>query len=517
MFQGLLALLGRSLRVDARSWQVHLARVGLMVAIYVSLSVAVFTGARFGAPGLQFFRSIVWLNVAFLTLLGIGFFSTAITEEKEEDTLGLMQMAGISPVRILLGKIGGRLFQALLLILVQYPFTLLAVTMGGVTSTQIRCAFVGLGAFMLLLAGFGLFCSTVAPRSRTSSGLIILGLVLYVAIPYAAYEFHQFLIDNEIVESASMWGGLLEWIGNSCLYLQINTIMTSTFNESPFSAQAISNIVGGLVCFFAAWALFPLCTRNPSTESVSRGMLSHKKASWRILSPGRPGTNPHYWKDFYFTGGGLGMILVRVAFYVALWCVSYVLCEFWWGSNSFQGQYPNQRAIFMYQLLVLFIITIELALVLTRCLNDEVRNQTLATLVMLPESLNSIVYSKLLGGVSACLPGLVCLFTVSSLTTAGWHHTGEFFDEAAGYFFLAHFLLVPHLAMVLGLYLRWGCVPLAVGLGIGSLFGWVSIFESMRIGPGDGIVWFATITLSVICVGCHFWIASQLPAVAARN
>ena len=100
---------------------------------------------------------IVYLDVTFMTLLGIGFFSTAITEEKEEDTLGLMLMAGISPLGILAGKTGGRLWQALLLVIVQYPFMLLAVTMGGVSGAQVWAVTVALLAYMVLLAGFGLF------------------------------------------------------------------------------------------------------------------------------------------------------------------------------------------------------------------------------------------------------------------------------------------------------------------------------------------------------------------------
>ncbi|HEY4261921.1 MAG TPA: hypothetical protein VGM98_17250, partial [Schlesneria sp.] len=97
MFQGVLALVGRSLRVDSRSLQSHLARFGLIAAIYVVLCVAQWNSTSFGAPGLRFFYGIGYLNLAFMTLLGISFFSTSISEEKEEDTLGLMLMAGIGP------------------------------------------------------------------------------------------------------------------------------------------------------------------------------------------------------------------------------------------------------------------------------------------------------------------------------------------------------------------------------------------------------------------------------------
>ena len=169
MFTGVLALLERSLRVDSRAWTAHLARAGLMLAIYLEVWQVQATAFAFGAPGLRFFQSIVFLNLLFMTLLGVGFFSTAITEEKEEDTLGLMQMAGINPLGILLGKAGGRLLQALLLIAVQYPFTLLSITLGGVADAQVRAAYVGLVAFMLWLAGWGLFCSTVSRNSRAAT------------------------------------------------------------------------------------------------------------------------------------------------------------------------------------------------------------------------------------------------------------------------------------------------------------------------------------------------------------
>lgn len=80
-----------------------------MAAIYVALGVAQWNSTSFGAPGLRFFHGISYLNLAFMTLLGLSFFSTSISEEKEEDTLGLMLMAGISPLGILIGKSGGRL------------------------------------------------------------------------------------------------------------------------------------------------------------------------------------------------------------------------------------------------------------------------------------------------------------------------------------------------------------------------------------------------------------------------
>lgn len=514
MFQGILALLGRSLRVDSRSWQVHLARFGLLVAIYISLAFAFATIGRFGAPGLRFFRAIVWLNVAFMTLLGVGFFSTAVSEEKEEDTLGLMQMAGISPLGILVGKLGGRLVQALLLIAVQYPFNLLSVTMGGITTNQVRCAFIGLTAYLVFIAGLGILCSTVAPRSRSAASMMILGLLTYVAVPYAATQFHRILVIDGNLTADSWAANLLGKIAETCLLLQINFILISSFADSPWTIQVVSNVVAGALLFVTSWVLFPICTRAPSTAHTSRGWVPVRKRTWMWgFAPGRPGINPFLWKDFYFVGGGVGMIFARTGFCAALLAVSVLLGDVWWKGG---GAYPFQYSIGLYQVLLLCMLATETALLAVRVFQEEIRGQTLATLIMLPESTTNMIYSKLAGALIGTLPGFGYL-TATVLMAGGRQNISDFLERPAGFFFLSNFVLVPHIAAVLSLYLRWGCVPLGIGFAIASLFGWVSVFEAFRVGPGDSIVWVATVIAAFICVSSHLWVVSRVPVLAARS
>ena len=512
MFAGITALLERSLRIDARSWQAHLARVGLMAGIYIALCFVFSMSARFGAPGLRFFRAIVWLNAIFLTLLGVGFFSTAISEEKEEDTLGLMQMAGISPLGILLGKIGGRLAQALLLILVQYPFTLLCVTLGGVSTAQVQAAYVGLMSYMLLLAGFGLLCSTVAPRNRTASALMTLGLLGHLAVAYLCGELLSYTITYGYLSRQSLWFRLTDGIASSCVYLQINTIMASNFGASPWSSQAVSNLSLGAISIVAAWGLFGVSTRNPATEAVSRGVLTRGRGPFRWFTPGRPWVNPFAWKDFHFVSGGVGLVVVRVLLYAGLFVGVWLLSLLWWSNN---GRFW-QSLIGLYQILLLFVVTIEVALIASRVLHDEVRNQTLAALVMLPESVPFVVYSMFLGAFAAIVPGPLFLIVACLSSYEARDNTGDFLDEAAGWFFLAHFLVVPHLAAVLALSLRWGALPLAIGGGIASVVGWVSFFESVHIGRNGGFVWVGTFFTLAVCIACHFLVVLRVTRLAER-
>ena len=131
MLRGTLALMIRGLRFDCRRWQMHALRF-LLVAIFLFLlfiSWIEYVVSIGTAPGLGFFSYITYTNFVFITLGGMSFFTSSITEEKEEQTLGLLKMAGVNPLGILMGKLGPRLLNALLLLAIQFPFVQLAVTL----------------------------------------------------------------------------------------------------------------------------------------------------------------------------------------------------------------------------------------------------------------------------------------------------------------------------------------------------------------------------------------------------
>ncbi len=504
MFVGVTALLGRSLRIDARSWQAHLARLGLMVGIYVSLSFAFALASRFGAPGLRFFSANVYLNVVFLTLLGVGFFSTAITEEKEEDTLGLMLMAGISPLGLLIGKLGGRLIQALLLIVVQYPFTLLAITMGGVSPSQVQAAYVGLVSYMLLLAGGGLLCSTLAPRSRTAGTWMVVALFVYGLVPLVCDAIYNRIARSSATEV--LWcDPLLETVASLSLFQRIDTILATGFGESPWSRQAVSNLVLGLVGFALSWCCFGYASREPATEATARGGLSRSRTGLaRSFSPGRAWGNPFAWKDFHFVAGGLSRRLLRIQFYPALFGFSL-------GHSVVWGNGSMDDALGIYQVLVLLAVLWDLSILAARLIHDEVRGQTIAALVMLPHSVRYVFYSKLLGAVAGMYPGLVCFLVANVI---GIKHVVDFF-RVDGLSVIALLLLVPHFAAVYALFVRWGAVPLAIGSMIAVYFAIVALFQIVRLDHFFALN-LITFVMLLICAACHVVVLWRIPYVASR-
>ena len=119
------AMFTRALRSDTRRLRPHLFRMLFAGLILGSLVMAHIQSLSLGAPGLFFFGNILWLNLVLIVLAAVSFLSTAITEEKEEGTLGLLMLAGVSPLAMLLGKSSTRLFSTALLLVVQFPFQLM--------------------------------------------------------------------------------------------------------------------------------------------------------------------------------------------------------------------------------------------------------------------------------------------------------------------------------------------------------------------------------------------------------
>ena len=498
MFPGVLALLERSWRVDARAWGQHLIRLGLVVGIYVALSVAVYTSASVGAPGLRFLSYIVHLNLVFITLTGVGFFSTAISEEKEEETLGLMLMAGISPIGILLGKSIGRLTQMVLLIAVQYPFTLLAVTMGGVTSIQVWAIYAAMFAYLFMLSGIGLCCSTLNHRNRTAVTWTAAFVAIYFAFP--PFMIRLILLPNGLT---TLFPEFVAWVDESCVVYRLKSILASGFQETMFSRQVISNMVIGAIGYFLSVILFGLAVRVPSTESTSRGLLKQTRGRMPFDSPGRPTINPFVWKDFYFIGGGPSGLVFRVALIVFSYLI---VCDV---TNRLGGGWnwgpPNWgTATGTFISLMMFAVTLDAGQLMSRCLGEEIRGQTLGSLLTLPHSTLEILYSKLLGVLLAWLPGPTAIVLTLFLTSKGlncahafWEYTGTML------LFAVHFVLVPHVATVAALRVRWGELALGIGTSIGVAFLSFVTIACFRPGVNSHVIFRMSFAILTVCLACH--------------
>jgi hypothetical protein len=526
MYYGLLALLTRSLRQDARQLRNHVFRLAFVAFMYMALLTASVTSGMFGAPGLRLFQQIAWLNVLFISCAGIGYFASAITEEKEEETIGLLQMAGLNPLGILLGKSTSRLIQASMLLVVQFPFMLLAVTLGGVTPHQIFAAYAALLAYMILLANVALVWSTICLRGGSAAGMTTLLLALYGVMPTTAK-----LIKTELAGTG--WTGThwltqtvmtsLDWMAESSVFEQMTVIMTTGFNQPTFSRQVISNSAGGFVGFLLAWILFVPCTRNSAAGGASRGVVLKSTTRVRFLSPGRSWPLPLVWKDYQFIAGGYVFAVIKLIGYAAL-LPTVIMWHSYFGYGGAAGMWSEVGVLYVSCLM--WAVIIEACILASRIFHDEVRLQTLSSLLMLPRSIPYLAYSKALGCLLGLLPSLSCL-VLGAWLLPGIDQDGVFrfvIDPYLWGIVLAVSVFL-HLIALLSLFVKWGALPLAiVVMGPISMCCPVGQLLILVIGPNGvrdpfgamaatATVW---MLMGLVCFVFQMMIAARLQELAAK-
>ena len=285
MLRGTLALMTRGLRLDCRRWQMHALRF-LLVAIFLfTLFISwIETVVSIGtAPGLSFFSYITFTNFVFITLGGMSFFTSAITEEKEEQTLGLLKMAGVNPLGILLGKLGPRLANAMLLLAIQFPFVQLAVTLGGVHLRQIQAVYITLAGYIMLMAGLGILASVIARSTRRAAMMVSTAIMLPLLLQLVLSIFA--IGGNQAPWLASVREGI-GWISIWSVVEQLGEVMSLGFDESPLGTQFYIHLGGGAALFVTSWLIFERCTRQPHTTDDASPLGRQIRSRFRLRTLG---------------------------------------------------------------------------------------------------------------------------------------------------------------------------------------------------------------------------------------
>ena len=525
MYYGLIALLTRALRLDARQLRNHLFRLAFVGFIYLAMLMATIESAFLGAPGLKFFQTIAWLNVLFITCAGIGYFSSAITEEKEEETIGLLQMAGLNHIGILLGKSTSRLIQVMLLLIVQFPFMLLAVTLGGVTTHQIIAAYVDILAFTILLANTALVCSVMFQRGGNAAAFTTLLMVLYVVLPpIAGLELKD--LTSVGWTKSDWWKTIiltsLEWLEKSCVFYQLQEVMQTGFDQPILTKQVISNVVVGMFCFGLAWLLFGPSINNATPGGVSRGVILKSTSRVQFLSPGRCWSNPFVWKDFQFIGGGYSLFVGKLLAYVMLFALIV-------GMSLYQGNwfgFTLTDVAGIYFVCMLIALILEACISASRIFHDEIRLQTMSSLLMLPRSIPFIGYSKMIGCLMGLAPAAICLLGATVLLpNFRFANAARTVIEPQFWAGIMVILVFLHLIALLSLFVKWGALPMAFFL-MGPISTCCPVWQLMFIAVGpSGLqdLWGklpATITVwiltGLVCFVFQMMIAARLQELGTK-
>ena len=469
MLSGSLALFDRALKTEARGLRGHLLRLAFAASVEVALLIAVASSLSLGAPGLAFFERICWINVVFIGLAGVSLFATVVSEEKEEGTLGLLRMANVGRAAIMLGKSTSRLVAALLLLGVQVPFVLLAVTLGGVLLGQISAAFVCLAALLFLTANVGLLWSVLCRRSATAAFWAGLSLIAYFAMPAVTLGLGGLATAAFVAAtgSAPAWAVRLRdeapaAVAGYGVSQRLDEIFTTGFADGAWCPQVAFCLAAGAVCFALAWAAFERFADADRAAAPDRGLAAKTRSGGGAW--GRPGRNPLAWKEFRFlVGGGRGLALRTLALLAVFGGVA--------GLAVYDGLPFGTPKFWEYSFSVCLVVSVAALAVdslflATRLLSEERKWNTLGNLMLLPKSTAAILWGKLRGVLPAFLPGLVGVAVCFWGFTA-YGSSGDVRDVTTLVFsaltpaVLAAWTLYLVIVAYLSTVVRYGAVPLA--------------------------------------------------------
>lgn len=151
--------------------------------------------------GRQLFDQLVLWQLGGVSLFMPILTSGAIASEKERGTLSLLMITHLSPMLILIEKLGSRIFVMFTLLLLAVPVTAYAYSMGGIEPIQIAGSFVVLISTTVYVGAFTLVCSSFC---NSAAGAVISSFIF--GLPFVL------LTSGFVLPAISSSGGLGMWI-----------------------------------------------------------------------------------------------------------------------------------------------------------------------------------------------------------------------------------------------------------------------------------------------------------------
>jgi ABC-type transport system involved in multi-copper enzyme maturation permease subunit len=479
------AFLTRSIRQESRQILHHGTRAALAVCVLIAIAMQQIGSSLFGASGLRLYSMIAVVCYWFLTLAGTLYFAMAIAEEKDEDTLPLLRMTGVTNFALLTGKSLPRLMLVILLLLVILPFTVLSVALGGITFQQILASQLSLICYAFLLSQAGLLAGTVSSTGqRAFSVALILWLLLELGYTLI-YAASSGLAEYGFRDMAFMLNEVSDWLRNHSLLMNLNAGLMLDDNDSIWRPHAMYHICCGALCFLLSWLCFDRCTRTAFGQSVSAE--SGSRASAMVTALGKRNSrrawdNALFWKSWQFISGGSLWFMIRLIMIPVLAigipaaaCIITREQPDWW---EMIGVSLTMTGIILF--------AVDMSRQMGRVLNDEVFRQTAVSLCMLPQKSSRSILSLVLGVIPSALPALLYFLVGMAMQIAADPSSGNDWDDVTEWFmepWMLHFLtwvvLTVHCGLLLSTVLRYGGMLLsAVILWIAapmffSMFFWV--------------------------------------------
>ncbi len=314
---------------------------------------------------------------------------------------------------------------------------------------------------------------------------------------------------------------LFDWLYQASAIGRLDVIMTTDFSAPAIGFQVITNTAAGCVFFLLAWATFNVFNRDDQPVSPGRGLLWKSPARLQRITRRRAWRNALFWKDLHFMTGGLTTLLVKFVLYGLLTAVfAFIVVPMISGGTRYTWEEFGE--VLMVSALIVFLI--EGGVYAARIFQQEVKWKTLPSIMMLPISTARVAYAKIAGCLIAFVP-VVWWFVIGALL-APKSFTYEFdriFVEGWFWWMVFSYVLLLHLITFLSLFVKWGAIPLGIGIVFFSNMICIFTMQYFVIRTGKWGISSDDEKFAVICflelfatLMLHFGIGVRLRSIAAR-
>ena len=547
-----LAFLTRSLRQESRLISHHVMRaaMALLIMTLFVLQAAAYTSGFGVGVGSSFVATVNLCVYWFLTLVGSIYFSTAIVEEKEEETLPLLKMTGASTFAILIGKSLPRLAVALLFLLVIAPFVMLSVTLGGVLPYGLMSSVLAILVYAISLSQIGLFASVVCRDARRAFTL--------TAVVWAMFEFSHWWVwlfseaafalaelpystNSADYYATHEWNGsnwramlgawlhfnlsdIANWLDSRVILGNLNTsLIAMTFRE-VWTPALTFHLSLAAVFFCSSWLLFEKCTSRAVGEGKAATAVSRSKRSTRRTK--RVRGPALIWKSWQNLSGGITWLIVRAVGFPMM-IIGLVAGIFAAMDERLDPETLGAFTIFMG---VIFCFG-NVCLLAGKVFNSEIQQKTLSTLLMMPLSVGRLVSFLLAGLLPAFLSSFTAIIVGVILLSNDSYALGDFletFEEPWFYVMLVWALTTIHVGMLLSVFTRYGGMLIAIAVMwflIPTIFFSLIGILALATGSPSGFDDFMEYVLPVllipaslgICVATYWPLMKRLEILGARS
>ena len=427
-----LSLFHRSLVSDNRQWQGYAFRFVMLIIIGFILTqiVAMSQYRNASAIGKDFFQAVMVGNVVFVTLLAITLFSTAITEEKDNSSLGLLLMTGISTISLLMSKSFSKLLIAIMLILMQFPFTLLAITLGGVGFTQIFHAYITLICYTILVANIALLASVISSKSTISSSLTFIVLVSFNVLT-PIWKCSRFFSPFD----------------------RINKIMSTAYSGGAFEINEICYLLLSFFFFVLSFICFNHFSRSAQDGISLPTPKIIRRSKKQFFSPKRAWNQAIIWKEFHFSTGGFATYGLFIC--AAIMIVSLFLGIYYHDCTSFPSMNDISYVVITTSIILLIV---QVVFIGSTLFSREIWDKTHSSLMMLPISLKAMAYKKVAGALLMFIPMIILLIIGVCMQNYNQHY--YIFNDDSWIVSIIYFSMLMifylHLATFISLFIRYG-------------------------------------------------------------